>query len=227
MTIALITQSNYIPWRGYFDLINNADIFAIYDEVQFTKDDWRNRNRIIIDNRLQWLTIPVSTKGLFGQKISETIVADNFWAKKHFKSLEINYSKSTNFKLIMPFLSELYKEAEKQKNLSAINKIFIKAICDYLEIKTEIIDSRIIKKNSSDKNDRLVEICKAKNATKYLSGPSAKVYIQENLFNEQGIDVQWMHYKQYKKYKQNSKIYEKNCSILDTLFWLPKSEVLI
>ena len=151
MTIALITQSNYIPWRGYFDLINNADIFAIYDEVQFTKDDWRNRNRIITDNRLQWLTIPVSTKGLFGQKISETIVADNFWAKKHFKSLEINYSKSTNFKLIMPFLSELYKEAEKQKNLSAINKIFIKAICNYLDIKTEIIDSNTIEKNCFDK----------------------------------------------------------------------------
>ena len=181
MTIALITQSNYIPWRGYFDLINNADIFAIYDEVQFTKDDWRNRNRIITDNRLQWLTIPVSTKGLFGQKISETIVADNFWAKKHFKSLEINYSKSTNFKLIMPFLSELYKEAEKQKNLSAINKIFIKAICNYLEIKTEIIDSSIIKKNSSDKNDRLVEICKQKMQLNTFRAPRQK-YISKKIY---------------------------------------------
>jgi len=226
MTTALITQSNYIPWRGYFDLINNADTFAIYDEVQYTRRDWRNRNIIITGNGPQWLTIPILNKGLYTQKISETFVADNYWAKKHFKSLEIVYSKSTNFKSIISFLSESYKEAEKQKKLSVINKIFIKAICNYLDIKTEIIDSNTIEKKNFDKNNRLIEICKAKKATVYLSGASAKDYIEENLFNEQGIDIQWMQYKKYKQYKQNSIIYDPNCSILDALFWLPKNEVL-
>src|ERR1700759_1995113 len=92
-----ISQSNYIPWKGYFDLINSVDEFVLYDDVQYTRRDWRNRNLIKTPQGLQWLTIPVSVKGKFTQKINETVVTDLSWPTRHWRTLIGNYSHAAHF----------------------------------------------------------------------------------------------------------------------------------
>jgi len=119
-----ILQSNYIPWKGYFDLINQVDDFVIYDCVQYTKNDWRNRNQIKSKGGLQWLTIPVSVKSR-SQLINETIVANNIWADKHLKSLIQTYSKSKFYNLYIDELAACFDTAKLLTKLSEINILFI------------------------------------------------------------------------------------------------------
>ena len=92
-----IVQSNYIPWKGYFDMINMVDEFILYDDCQFTKRDWRNRNKIKTPNGSQWLTIPVDVKGKYQQKIKDTVVSDPEWSKKHWTAITHNYCKASFF----------------------------------------------------------------------------------------------------------------------------------
>ena len=91
MKSCIITQSNYIPWKGYFDSINQVDIFVIYDDMQYTKRDWRNRNYIKTPQGLKWLSIPVEVSGKFHQKINETLISDKSWNRSHWESIKQNY----------------------------------------------------------------------------------------------------------------------------------------
>jgi len=130
MKIAIL-QSNYIPWRGYFNIISKVDTFVIYDEVQYTKNDWRNRNQIKTPNGLVWLTIPVKQYSL-NQKIYETEVVNQAWRRKHINSIKINYSKTPFFNEYFDTIANLYDGNEKL--LSEINLRFIKGFCDILNI---------------------------------------------------------------------------------------------
>ena len=111
-----ILQSNYIPWRGYFDIINSVDEFIFYDEMQYTKNDWRNRNKIKTQNGLNWLTIPCETKGAIGneQRICDTKITDKRWAKKHWNSIQNAYARATYFKEYKSFFEELYSKCAEE-----------------------------------------------------------------------------------------------------------------
>ena len=209
-----ICQSNYIPWKGYFDLINSADEFYLLDSVQYTKNDWRNRNMIKTANGLEWITIPVLHTSL-SQKISETYAVDNTWRSKHFKSIKQNYSKSKYLCKYEELLKELYL-GSSEKYLSIINHSFINAVCSILEIKTKIC--LVTEDNTQDKNQRLIDMCKYAKAQIYLSGPAAKQYIDEELFEQEGIIVQYMNYSSYPEYRQLYGKFEHNVSILDLIF---------
>lgn len=111
-----IVQSNYIPWRGYFDLIAFVDEFIIYDDMQYTKRDWRNRNRIKTSQGLQWITVPVQVKGRFHQKIRETLIDGTDWAKAHWRALEFNYSAAAHFAEIADWLAPIYLEEQHTKS---------------------------------------------------------------------------------------------------------------
>lgn len=214
MSKVAILQSNYIPWKGYFDLIDQVDVFVIYDEVQYTKNDWRNRNLIKTSSGLQWLSIPVRQESL-NQKIFETKIFTNNWHKKHVSSLITNYSKAPHFKTYKEEVLNLY---ENQSNLiSEVNVSFIKGICKLLDIKTEIIDSRELNLEG-DKNTRLLEACKKLNATTYISGPAAKSYLDIELFKKENIEVDWMDYSSYKEYKQLFEPFHHGVTILDLIF---------
>ncbi|HTA62679.1 MAG TPA: WbqC family protein [Bacteroidia bacterium] len=209
-----ILQSNYIPWKGYFDLIAKSDVFVIYDEVQYTKNDWRNRNLISTQNGLQWLTIPVRQENL-SQKIFESKISVNNWQKKHISSLQGSYSRAKYFDEFKERVFSLY---ENQSNfISEINISFIKAICEMLEIKTQIIDSRELNLEG-DRNMKLVNACKKLNADIYISGPAAKNYLQTDLFNKESIDVEWMDYSGYLEYEQLHKPFQHGVTILDLIF---------
>ncbi|GIV30219.1 MAG: hypothetical protein KatS3mg028_1285 [Bacteroidia bacterium] len=214
----IITQSNYIPWKGYFDGIALADEFVLYDDMQYTRRDWRNRNLIKTPKGLQWLTIPVEVKGKFFQKIRDTKVSDKKWVKDHLKTIQFNYAKAAYFKDVFPFLESIYLEAEKLDYLSDINFLFLRKISDFLEITTPIKFCWEYPYNiEQDKNRRLIEICQLAGATDYYSGPAAKNYMDEHLFKQHGINVHWLDYGGYPEYRQLYPPFEHGVSIIDLL----------
>jgi hypothetical protein len=212
----LITQSNYIPWKGYFDSINSVDEFIVFDDMQYTKRDWRNRNQIKTPQGLLWLSVPVKVKGNFFQKINETFVSDPKWGSTHWKTLTSNYSKTPFFKEYKDKFESIYLD-DKLNNLTEINLKFIKTINEILNIKTLIIDSRefILKEG---KTERLVSICKDRNANAYFTGPAAKNYMDESLFQQEGIDVKYFDYSEYPEYPQLHGEFTHFVSILDLIF---------
>ena len=212
----LITQSNYIPWKGYFDGINQADIFVVYDDMQYTKRDWRNRNQIKTSQGNLWLTIPIEVKGKYFQKINESVISDKNWGIKHWKTIQSNYSKAPYFKTYKHTFEELYMN-EVQLNLTEVNISFIRAINKILDIKTEIIDSRKFEL-ADGKTERLVDICKKLNGTEYYTGPAAKDYMEEILFEKENIKLNYFDYSNYPEYSQLFGELPHAVSILDLLF---------
>lgn len=212
-----ILQSNYIPWKGYFDLINFVDEFILFDDAQYTKNDWRNRNKIKTGAGVKWLTIPIITSGKLEQKIKESRISEtNDWRKKHWSSICQNYSKSKYFKDFKDIFEELYLNSN-EKYLSEINYKFIKTINNILGINTKISFSSEFKL-LDEKTERLINICKETGATEYISGPAAKAYINESLFMEEKIKLSWIDYKDYKEYKQLYPPFDHYVSILDLIF---------
>jgi hypothetical protein len=193
-----------------------VDEFIIYDDMQFTKRDWRNRNKIKTPNGVQWLSVPVLSKGKFNQKINETRLSGTKWQKDHWNSLTKNYSRACFFEEISKWLKPLYLERD-YSFLSDLNLTFIDEICSYLNIKTKI-------STSSDydlignKTESLANLCSQACGTEYISGPAAKEYIDEGVFKSLGIKLTWFDYSGYKPYTQLWGSFYHDVSILDLLF---------
>lgn len=211
-----ISQSNYIPWKGYFDNIAQVDIFVLYDDMQYTKRDWRNRNKIKTAKALKWLSIPVNVKGKFYQKINETIISDPDWNKKHLDILLQNYRSAKCFKEVEPFIKDLYTNCTG-KTISEVNTHLLKRICIFLNINTKIIHSSEFEL-AEEKTQRLVNLSKDLNATEYYTGPAAKNYMDEDEFLKEGIQVKYYDYSDYKTYDQIYGDFEHQVSILDLIF---------
>lgn len=212
-----ILQSNYIPWKGYFDIINMVDEFILYDDVQYTKNDWRNRNKIVTRDGLHWLSIPVVHTGKFHQKINETKVADHKWVDKHWRSIEYSYAKTEFFAMYAERIQKVYEACRMEDYLSRINYAFLQEICDILGIQTKITWSSDYQL-AEGKTERLVSLVKDAGGISYLSGPVAKDYIQEELFEEAGIQLVWMDYSGYPEYEQSFGYFEHGVSVLDLIF---------
>jgi hypothetical protein len=211
-----ILQSNYIPWKGYFDIIAAVDEFILYDDMQYTRRDWRNRNQIKTPQGAQWLTIPVQVKGKYDQKIRDTEIDGSKWALAHWKSLAQNYRRAPHFAEISAWLEPLYL-TKTYTHLSQLNRRFIEAVCDYLGIKTVISNSWdyvII----DGKTERLADLCRQAGGKEYISGPAAKDYIKESVFTEHGIKLTWFDYSDYPEYPQLWGEFTHGVTILDLLF---------
>lgn len=214
MTSLAILQSSYIPWKGYFDLIHDADLFVFYDDVQYTKNDWRNRNRIKTDQGLMWLSIPVGSK--IDRKICEVKISHANWQSKHFASLKNNYCKSRYFDQYSFLLDDLYIN-NQWDSLSAVNQYSTKIIAGALGIETIFRESRDVA-SSGARLDRLISLIKNFGADTYISGPRAKAYIDENRFKQEGINLIWKDYSGYPEYPQRFPPFEHAVSILDLIF---------
>jgi hypothetical protein len=220
----VVLQSNYLPWRGYFDLIHDADVFVYYDEVQYTKNDWRNRNKIYSKNGLQWLTIPIA-KTAVKLKISEVPLPEERWQQDHFKSLYFTYKAAPCFAQLEPLLDEAYVKT-KWQFLVEINRYFIETISRMLGVTTQFKDSKDFQLEG-DRVARLVNLLKRLGATEYISGPSAKEYLsgQEHLFAENGLRLTYKDYAGYPPYRQVREPFEPAVSIVDLLANLPVDEI--
>ena len=212
----VITQSNYIPWKGYFDSIALADEFVIYDDMQFTRRDWRNRNVIKTPTGNKWLTIPVEVKGKFFQKINETKISDTNWNKDHWNIIKQNYNKAVYFKEYKDFFEELYLNSNSVF-LTEINYQFISAICQILDIKTNIRFSSEFDLKE-ERSERLLNICLQLEGTDYYSGPAAQAYMNEEVFKDASVGIHYFDYSGYPVYKQMHEPFEHGVSILDLLF---------
>lgn len=212
-----ILQSNYIPWKGNFDMISMVDEYVIFDDVQYTKRDWRNRNRIVTKDGFKWLTIPVRNMS-FHQKIMDTEIVSGRWAGKHWKILEQNYKGAAFFSEQQASIKEMYERASRENYLSRINYIFLKSICGLLGIQTDIQWSTSYHPEGLN-SDRILDICLKAGADEYVSGPAARNYLDVASFEKKGISVKWMSYRGYPEYEQlHGYPFSHNVSIIDLLF---------
>jgi WbqC-like protein family len=210
-----VIQSSYIPWKGYFDILNLVDEFVIYDSVQYTRRDWRNRNRIKTPPGLLWLTIPVEVRGNYLQSIAETRVSDPRWAHRHWRTLSQNYAHAPFFDEYRLWLEELYRRSADVL-LSAINERFIRGVCEVLGITTRISPSRAGEMDGT-KTERLVQLCQRAGASEYVSGPAGRSYIEEESFARAGIGITYVDYSDYPEYPQLFPPFKHDVSILDLI----------
>ena len=217
MKTLVILQSNYIPWKGYFDLMAAADEFVLFDEAQFTKNDWRNRNRIVLAGKAHWLTIPVATAGRFRAPISEVEAANGDWARMHWETIRQAYRKAPHFAEMVPVIEAVYATAAGHTNLSEINALFLRHLAPLLGITTTLLQSDTVPRTTGDPTGRLVEICQARGATRYISGPAARAYIKTELFEEAGISLWYVSYDGYPVYDQAMEPFVHGVSLIDTL----------
>jgi len=211
-----IVQSSYIPWKGFFDLIRAVDEFILLDDVQFTKRDWRSRNRIKTREGLAWLTIPVHTKGKSTQLIQETQISDPGWAVRHWQTIQRAYARAPFFQHYAGAIEPLYARPVSDR-LSAVNHSFIAAIARALGIQTPLSWSSDYDPRPG-RNERLIDICVKTGATEYVSGPSARVYLDEAAFAKAGIAVRFADYGGYPEYPQLHPPFEHAVTALDLLF---------
>ncbi len=220
-TVAII-QSSYIPWRGYFAMIARCQAFVFLDSVQFTRRDWRTRNRIKMPSGPAWLTIPVKQKGNFHASIDAIEVADPAWSVRHLRSIEQSYRRAAWFPSAYPLLSAAYDAIAEEASLSEVNRDLTGSICRMLRLDTKLYrDVDLLPRETLDKLDpttRLVRLAAAAGGTQYLSGPSARSYLDEALFRREGLEVVWMDYTRHlAPYGQLWGAFDPAVSIVDPL----------
>ncbi len=215
MRVAIV-QSNYLPWKGYFDLIASVDHFVLYDEVQYTRRDWRNRNRIKTAGGVRWLTVPVHTKGAFEHRIDETRIADPGWARSHWSTIEQAYRQAPAFAATAAGLAPLY-DGFADDLLSDVNETLLRHICAQLAITTSISRSTE-HPGGGGRSERLLSICTSLGASEYVSGPAARAYLDVEPFARANVAVRWFDYEGYREYPQLHGPFVHEVSIIDLLF---------
>lgn len=214
----VILQPSYIPWRGYFHQIARADLFIFYDDVQYDKHGWRNRNQIKTAQGKQWLSIPVHSAGVTqGIPIKDVKIDwSKPWAKNHWKALTFSYSKAPFFHQFAPLFEPFY---QRQDMLLADFTIDLTiALARELGIThTKFIRSSEIPGINGQKTERLIQILTSVGTTHYISGPSARDYIEQEQFDAAGITLEYMVY-DYPEYPQLYPPFDPQVSALDLLF---------
>lgn len=215
----VILQPSYIPWRGFFHQVHKADVFIFYDDVQFDKRGWRNRNQIKTAQGLKWLTIPVYNKGHQTQHtpINQIQICwDRPWNHEHWTTIKLAYSKAPFFNKYAQKIEDFY--CQHPDSLSDFTIDFSIYLSRELGIShTSFMRSSDLHGIEGVKTDRLINILKAVEATHYISGPAAQDYIDEETFQKSGISLEYMHY-DYPSYPQLYPPFESHVSILDLLF---------
>lgn len=212
----VILQSNYLPWKGFFDLIRQADLLIFYDDTQYTKNDWRNRNLIKTPRGRDWITIPCGPRHLH-RRIDEVQPVHSRWQRSHWDQLYQNYRTAPHFSDYRPFFEDFYLR-RTWTNLSELNQYLILNIAkEFLGIHTP---SRRASEFGVDgaKEERLVGLLKKVGATSYLSGPTGRNFLRPGPFLEAGIRLEWIDYSSYRPYRQRFPPFIHEVSIVDLLF---------
>jgi hypothetical protein len=211
-----IVQSSYIPWKGYFDLIHAVDEFILFDDVQYTRRDWRNRNVIKTKDGPTWLTVPVKASGNYLAPIKAIEIDDPRWREKHWRTIASSYARAAAFKQYEARFEALYLGSSETR-LSLVNRSLIDAVCDALGIATRItwsMDYEVIE----GKTERIVSLCRQAGGDFYLSGPSARGYLDPAQFEAAGIELAFFDYSGYPEYPQLFPPFQHEVSVLDLLF---------
>ena len=212
-----ILQPNYIPWKGVFDLIDQVEVFVFYDDVQYTVKDWRNRNIIKTSHGDKWLSVPVIHKGKRNQLIHEAKINNiENWQKNHYKTIKLAYSKTKYFNEYYYILEELYLN-NKWDKIAELDIFATKLIAVALGIKVEWVRSSELKKAGDKDGERVVKICKELGCNHFINGPTSKPFMNERLFNEACIKLDYLEYN-YNVYEQQHPPFNHNVTVLDLIF---------
>jgi hypothetical protein len=208
-------QPNYIPWKGVFDLISKVDIFVFYDDVQYTKRDWRNRNKIKTKDGELWLTVPVNAHR--GQLISEVEIDQSTdWQMNHFKTIKNSYAKAPYFKDYEFLLEEIYLKTKWSK-ISDLDIFSTKLIAKNLGLNPVWILASDLKIEGAKDGEKIISICKELDCNYFINGPAAKAFMDEVKFKEACIELDYIEYS-YPEYSQIHGSFIHGVSVLDTLF---------
>lgn len=215
MKVAVL-QSNYLPWKGYFDIINSVDTFIFYDDVQFTKNDWRNRNKIKTTKGTDWISIPCGID--LNRLVNQVEIQDNKWRQSHWGKIVQNYRQAPFFKDYKDFFEEFFLN-NQLRNLSEINQLLIRRIAtELLDMNNTRFETSAAYELDGRREERLLNLLKQAGAKHYLSGPSAKSYIDEDNFKKAGIQLEWANYTNYPEYEQLYPPFEHYVSVIDLIF---------
>lgn len=209
-----ILQSSYIPWKGYFDIIHDVDEFVFLDDVQYTRQDWRNRNRIKTRDGVRWLTIPVGTD--IRRRICDVELPGTGWANDHWRRIELAYAQAPHFAAYRADLEAIYL-GRAWRFLSDLNQELIRVISGWLGIATRFADSRGIATRARGL-ERVLEILRETGAGVYVSGPKARAYVRPERFAQAGIELRWKDYGGYPRYPQLHPPFVHEVTVLDLLF---------
>jgi hypothetical protein len=208
-----VIQSNYIPWRGYFDFIDDVDVFVVHDDLQFTKGDWRNRNRIKTARGTTWLTVPVHYRST-SQLICDTpIDYSRDWTREHRNLIAAHLGPAPYVQDVFNLLDPVL--ATRRPSISALNVALLKSLCSYLRIATPLAMSSEFNLRGT-RTARLIDLLTKMGATSYLSGPSARAYLDERQFEDAGIALEYKEYV-YPDYPQLWGPFDGAVSIIDTI----------
>ena len=215
MTVVSVLQPSYLPWLGYFDLIDRSDVFVFYDDVQYDKNGWRNRNRINTAQGVRWLTVPVLRAGSFGQKLSHVLIDDRVpWAGKHLATLTQSYAKAPFRDTCLPTVADVI--SRRWSRLIDLDMELIHVVCRTLDMTAEFhLASEL--GISGDRSGRLLSICQAFGASTYLSTNAGQNYLDVDHFRTAGVEVQWQDYR-HPEYPQHRGGFEDHLSVVDLLF---------
>jgi hypothetical protein len=214
-----IMQPNYLPWLGYFDMVACSHLFVLYDNVQFDKHGWRNRNRLLARPTPLWITAPVVTSGRHGQLVRDTVLADGPWQQKHLKTIRHIYAKAPYFDWLFPEL-ESYLTRCKYTNLVDLNLEGHQMFTRLLAIDTPIRFSSELGKDlmALERTERLVTICRGVGATRYISASASRAYMIEELWQAAGIELRYQDY-QHPTYAQPGGEFVSHLSAVDALMF--------
>lgn len=214
MKIAVL-QPGYLPWLGFFDQMNRVDVFVLYDDVQYTRSDWRSRNRIKGPQGPVWLTVPVLKRGRLGQSILEAEIDNRSdWRRKHRETLRIHYGKSPFFEDHWPLFAEAY--GRSWQRLADLDLFLIEKLRDALGIRTRIARSSELGVGGQ-RIERLLALCRHFGADRYLTGDAAEDYLDPTPFSAGGVNLEYQRY-EHPQYPQQYGGFTPHLSIVDLLF---------
>ncbi len=215
-TTLVVLQPGYLPWLGFFDQMQRSDVFVYYDDVQFDKHGWRNRNRVkATDGTPHWLTVPVFHSGRNWPRILEVEIDNRVpWARKHVGTLRHFYRRAPFLHQYLPALEELL--GRRWTLLVDLDLAVTRLICDWLGLRRQTLRASEVG-IPGKRSERLLELCRHVGARRYLSGDSAKDYVDADLFTRHGIEVEWQNYR-YPVYPQQHGAFVSHLSIVDLLF---------
>jgi len=215
-TVAMV-QSSYIPWKGYFDMIRMVDLFVFYDDVQFTKEDWRSRNQIKTKDGPKWLTVPCGSPR--GRRICDVELTSSYWQRKHWDVIRHSYAAAPCFEEWRGFFEERYLR-RTWRMLSEMNQTLIRDISsDILGIRTDFADSRdYLAPADKEREERWLPILNQIGAERFIVGPSVQSYLGaegQARVRDAGIELVWMDYSDYPEYEQLHPPFKHQVSIVD------------
>ena len=223
MTTVGILQPNYLPWIGNFDLMAQTDVWVWYDDVQYTRRDWRNRNRVAGKAQPVWLTVPVRHAQRSALRICDALIdADREWVRRHLETVRHFYGRAPFFLETLALLRRTLDRPHERLTDLAIE--LNESLAEALEIRPRFVRSSQLTYPRDERNGRLLAICQQFDATTYLSGPAARAYLEPDRFARQGIAIRYASY-DYPQYDRGGGPFYRDLSVIDPLCWAGAAQV--